>query len=208
MLKLWLRRFIGIYRNLKDGNRIDFAEVALATTVGHHVHVCARTSIDRYCTIGSYTFVGFNCTITRATIGRYTSIANNVTIGPGEHRLDRISTSQQFAPLGFEELTSAPVVIGNDVWIGVDSIVRRGVTIGHGAVIGANSFVRDDVPPFAIVAGSPARVVGYRFTAAQRDRITTSQWWELEREAADQAIAQLVREFQDEENTAAASTEI
>lgn len=58
-----------------------------------------------------------------------------------------------------------PVVIGNDVWVGAGSIILRGVTIGHGAVVAANSVVTESVPPHAVVAGSPARLVKDRRTS-------------------------------------------
>ena len=74
----------------------------------------------------------------------YVSIANNVTIGAGEHDLNKISTSSLFYDNAYDVLTEKDCIIGNDVWIGVDSIIRRGVTIGNGAIIGANSFVNQD----------------------------------------------------------------
>jgi hypothetical protein len=70
-------------------------------------------------------------------------------------------------------------VIQDDVWIGASCIIRRGVTIGTGAVIGANSFVNQDVPPFAIMAGSPARNIGARFDDQTAAKILASKWWEL-----------------------------
>jgi acetyltransferase-like isoleucine patch superfamily enzyme len=52
-----------------------------------------------------------------------------------------------------------PVIIGNSVWIGVNSTILKGVTIGEGSVVGAGSVVTKDVPPWTIVAGNPARVI-------------------------------------------------
>jgi acetyltransferase-like isoleucine patch superfamily enzyme len=54
-----------------------------------------------------------------------------------------------------------PIKIEDNVWIGFDSIILPGVTIGRGAVVGARSVVKEDVPPYSIVAGNPARVVGH-----------------------------------------------
>jgi len=88
-------------------------------------------------------------------------------------------------------LTSKACVIESDVWIGVGSIIRRGVTVGIGAVIGANSFVNKDVPPFAIVAGSPARIIRYRFDQNKINEILKSKWWELELEDAKEVIKKL-----------------
>lgn len=63
--------------------------------------------------------------------------------------------------------------------------------IGLGAVVGANSFVNADVPNFAIVAGSPARIIGYRFNEAHQKLIINSSWWELDIEDAKLALDDL-----------------
>jgi maltose O-acetyltransferase len=62
----------------------------------------------------------------------------------------------------FAPAIGASVVIEDDVWIGAHAVIMPGVTIGRGAVVGAGAVVRDDVPPFAIVAGIPARLIRYR----------------------------------------------
>ncbi len=142
------------------------------------------TFISSDSVVGDYTYIGFNCFITKAQIGRYCSIANNVSIGLGEHDLTEISTNSCFYENAYEKLTEKSCIIGHDVWIGVDCIVRRGVKIGHGAVIGANSFVNSDVPDFAIVAGSPAKIIKYRFDEEQISKILESNWWHFEIDAA------------------------
>jgi acetyltransferase-like isoleucine patch superfamily enzyme len=58
-----------------------------------------------------------------------------------------------------DDATARPIRIGNAAWIGFDSVILPGVTIGEGSVVGCRSVVRDDVPPYTIVAGNPARVV-------------------------------------------------
>ncbi len=149
------------------------------------------TFIDKKSEIGGYTYVGRNCNITRTPIGRYCSIANNVSIGQGEHYVDRISTSSLFYVNAYDELTRKTCEIGNDVWIGVDAIILRGVTVGDGAVIGANSVVTKDVPPFAIVVGSPARLVRYRFDENLRQVIQQSCWWRFDFAKASEMIRQI-----------------
>lgn len=70
------------------------------------------------------------------------------------------------------------LVIGHDVYMGHNAIVLPSVrSIGHGAVIGAGSVVHDDVPPYAVVTGNPARVVKYRFRPATIERLLAEQWW-------------------------------
>ena len=139
--------------------------------------IMVNSMISPDSTIGKYTYIGYNCIVTKTQIGNYCSIANNISIGLGEHDLDQISTSSYFYKNSYEELTKKDCVIGHDVWIGVDSIIRRGVRIGHGSVIGANSFVNSDVPDFAIVAGTPAKVIKYRFSPEKIQEILKSEWW-------------------------------
>lgn len=170
--------------NNTSTNNISSNNVCLKAIKGNYIQVREHTTIDSESCIGSYTYIGSNTNITKASIGRYCSIANNVSIGPGEHDLKEISTSSIFLDSEFERLTNGICKLGNDVWVGVDSIVRRGVTIGNGAVIGANSFVTKDVPPYAIVAGSPAKIIKYRFNESIINIITESAWWNLELDEA------------------------
>ena len=72
--------------------------------------------------------------------------------------------------------------VGHGVWFGADSIVLSGCkTIGNGAVIGAGSVVTHDVPPYAVVVGNPARIIRYRLTPEQIEKVEASKWWLLER---------------------------
>lgn len=135
------------------------------------------TLIDNVTKLGNYCYIGRYCSLTKVDIGHYCSIANNVSIGQGEHDLSLISTHAVFYDDAFDVLTKKPCSIGHDVWIGVDAVVLRGVKIGNGAVIGANSVVTKDVPPYAIVVGSPARIIKYRFTQEKINAIEESQWW-------------------------------
>lgn len=127
--------------------------------------------------IDNLTHIGKYCYITKTVIGNYCSIANNVSIGQGEHDLSKISTNSVFYENTYDELTKGNCTIGNDVWIGVDSIIKRGVRINNGVVIGANSVVTKDVPAYAIVVGSPAKVIRYRFTVKKIKLIEKSEWW-------------------------------
>ncbi len=69
------------------------------------------------------------------------------------------------------------IVIGNDVWIGYEAVIMSGVTIGDGAIIGTRAVVTKDVPPYAIVGGSPARVLKKRFSDDIIDKLLKIKWW-------------------------------
>ena len=143
-----------------------------------NVEIIPSTILSGNNNIGEYTYVGQNGIITSSTIGRYCSIAGNVSIGIGEHKINRVSTNSIFYKEPFKTLTEKECTIGNDVWIGTNVVIRRGVTIGNGAIIGANSFVNKDVKPFEIVAGSPAKHIKMRFSEEQISLINDSNWWD------------------------------
>lgn len=155
------------------------------------------TSWDRMSVIGDNTYIGNNCSITKSRIGRYTSIANNVAIGQGEHNIFRTSTSTKIYSTNidiFEELTQGECIIGNDVWIGANAVIRRGVTISDGAVVGANSFVNKDVPPYAVVGGCPAKIIKYRFEEEKINFLINSHWWEKDLKSARKFIENYEKE--------------
>ena len=125
----------------------------------------------------------------RVEIGNYCSIAPDVAlVAGGQHDIDWATT----CPLidwwkiahHYDRLRprfKGPIAIGHDVWIGLRATILSGVTIGTGAVIGASSVVVNDVPPYAIAAGNPARIVKYRFEQEIIERLLTTRWWELDR---------------------------
>lgn len=119
-----------------------------------------RGSLFHGCNIGKYTYIGPYCNLLNADIGNYCSIAPGVQIGGMEHAIYDLSTNTWLTNKGDD---TKRTTIGPDVWIAAGSIIRQGVCIGQGAVVGANSFVNKDVPPYAIVVGSPAKIVRYRF---------------------------------------------
>ena len=65
-------------------------------------------------------------------------------------------------PISMQPLSSSKITIGNDVWIGANATILCGVHISNGAIIGAKALVNKDVPPYSIVAGIPAKIIGFR----------------------------------------------
>jgi acetyltransferase-like isoleucine patch superfamily enzyme len=167
----------------KNGNEM--------TRLFPNVEIMPSTILSGENIIGEYSYIGFNCILTKSTIGRYCSIANNVSIGIGEHKIDRVSTNSIFYKDPFKTLTEKECIIGNDVWIGSNVIIRRGVTVGNGSIIGSNSFVNKDVKPFEIVAGSPAKHIKMRFSEEKISLINNSDWWNQDLDEAKNRIKKL-----------------
>lgn len=120
-------------------------------------------------------------------IGNYCSIAHNVSFLINlNHDYTLVSTYPltKICPAwnGAAILNKGQIVIGNDVWVGRCATILDGVVIGNGAVIAANSVVTKNVPPYAIVAGNPAKIVKYRFSKEVIHKLNTIKWWYWEKE--------------------------
>ncbi len=126
-----------------------------ATTIDKYVTIRGGASVQmgEYCTINAYTHIWGHEGV---VIGNRVLIASHVSITSLTH--DYTRADMRFAPA-----IGAPITIHDDAWIGAHAVIMPGITIGKGAVVGAGAVVREDVPPFAIVVGVPARIVRYRF---------------------------------------------
>lgn len=136
--------------------------------------------------LGRYSYIGYDSEIIYCEIGNFCSLANQTIIGGATHPLDWVSTSPVFYNvaggtnnhLGNKELNPfKKTYIGNDVWVGERAIILQGLSVGNGAVIGAGSVVTKDVPPYAIVAGCPAKVIRYRFDEDTISALEKVKWW-------------------------------
>ncbi len=107
-----------------------------------------------------YSYIGPNCIIyPKVKIGKYTMLANNVSIIGGDHEFTKVGIPIIFAGRGVLNETC----IGKDVWIGAYSRILTGITIGDGAIIAMGSVVTKDVEPFTIYGGVPAKKIKNRF---------------------------------------------
>ncbi|WP_137701948.1 CatB-related O-acetyltransferase [Marimonas lutisalis] len=155
------------------------------------VRLARFVKIDANCSVGRLSYISdFSYLASDSHVGRFCSIARFVEIGVFDHPMHFLSTHPfQYSHGHFtgqpewEAITRVPLErprgpqIGNDVWIGTKVTILRGVTVGDGSVIAAGSVVKDDVPPYAIVAGAPAKIIKYRFPPDIIDRLLASRWW-------------------------------
>jgi len=146
--------------------------------------------------MGKYSYITEGARISRAKIGRFCSIGPNLRIGMATHPLKNfVSTNPIFylkktnLKVSFtkedkikthkftDESKSFFVEIGNDVWIGANVTIMDGIKIGDGSVIGANSLVTDNIAPYSIATGIPAKINRYRFTKDQINELLEIKWW-------------------------------
>lgn len=116
-------------------------------------------------------------------IGKFVYVARSVAIQGFLHDVSRCTgyfiLNHLFAqPFGHEIAAKGTVLIGNDVWIGTQSVILPGARISDGAVVAANAVVNGDVPAYAIVGGSPATVLRYRFDEATIGALLELRWWD------------------------------
>ena len=125
----------------------------------------------------------------KLTIGKFCAIARDVKfiMNGANHKIDAITTYPFLIfGNGWERVTpkiedlpyKGDTVIGNDVWIGYDSLIMPGITIGDGAIIAAGSVVAKDIAPYSIVGGNPAKEIRKRFGDDFINLLQTAKWWD------------------------------
>lgn len=159
--------------NIKEGAKV-IGNVILKG--GAFIHIGKYTSLN-----GPSTDV--RSMINEVKIGSFTSIARGVAIQEFNHNYKTLSTYHIHHNILNEGrkkdvYSSGPIEIGNDVWIGAQCVILSGAKIGNGAIIAANSVVNDEIPPYAIAGGSPAKVIKYRFDQETITLLQEINWWD------------------------------
>ena len=197
-LRLWSKEVLaGPFRYLRAVLTYPSAtfhpgvRIGMDCKFGLKVTVYAHTTIAR-AVVGDYSYIGGRSELKNCTLGKFCSVGPNVRIGLGMHPIDRVSTYPGFyspfasgATKFFTDptaLESLPVTVGNDVWIGANAIINDGVTVGDGAVVAAGAVVANDVAPYSVVGGVPAKVIRSRFEQEMVDFLLDLRWWDLEEE--------------------------
>lgn len=168
------------------------AEVTINSSLDHCTAIYKGTWFNGKLGYGSY--INKHCNI-NGTIGRFSSIGPQCNVVRGRHpyTLPYVSTS----PMFFSQMKKAgetfatyqtykeynwvddrtPIIIEHDCWLGFHVTIIEGVTIHTGAIVLAGAVVTKDVPPYAIVGGVPAKVLGYRFNDETIRFLLASEWW-------------------------------
>lgn len=147
-------------------------------------------------TLGAYSYISQGSLVNKTIIGKFCSIGHGAYIGLWEHNMAVTThsfylyeTSGGFVK-GYKNYDKCALstTIGNDVWVGANSVILKGRTIGDGAIVGAGSVVTRDVPPYAIAVGNPAKIVKYRFDAADIQFLCQLKWWNAPRAGLQEMV--------------------
>lgn len=143
----------------------------------------------------------------KLNIGKFCSIAANVTVVLGNHRTDGVTTypfatMKKFWPamssVDFNDhVTKGDVNIGNDVWIGCGVTIMSGIEIGHGAVVAANSVITKSIPEYAVAAGNPAKVMKYRHSEKDIEALLKVKWWDWSDDKINQRLPSLMTDLKE-----------
>ena len=160
-----------LYRLHKNNpERKDFGALPAHSSIAYpcHIGVPKRLFVEDYVKI-RYGLTVINAKGESVYIKKYTEIAPDVTIVTNSHR-STVGIPQVILGASHINDKSADVIIGEDVWVGTRVTILAGVTLGRGCIVAANALVTKPVPPYALVAGIPARIIGVKFSLEDIER--------------------------------------
>jgi acetyltransferase-like isoleucine patch superfamily enzyme len=162
--RTWVKWCINPFKHKKGRRSIIRSRSRLDVLPFQEFELGAHSTIEDFATInngmgpvriGHHSFIGLSDVIIGpVSIGDHVILAQHIVISGLNHGYEDVHT-----PISRQKCLVKPVVIGDECWIGANSVITAGVTIGKHAVVAAGSVVTKDVPAFSIVAGNPARVI-------------------------------------------------
>lgn len=186
-----------LYHKRKNGNKVRFP---YSSQMSHRCVFEGMNAVgahsDYYGKMGMGTYIGADCHIS-ADIGRFSSLGNRISqiIESHPYKDPFVTTSPMFFSTKkqtghtfakkqvaeeykfYDKEREIAFCIGNDCWIGNDVCFIGSVQVGDGAVVLSRAIVTKDVPPYAIVGGIPAKIIGYRYDKDTIKLLQKVQWW-------------------------------
>ena len=159
----YVRMLAPLYQHRRRGSKIYWS-VRMDTPPYRNFRLGKKSVIESYCcinnavgdvTIGDHTRIGIHCTVIGpVSIGNNVNLAQGITVTALNHNFEDVTRQ-----IDEQGISTKPVVIDDDVWIGANAVILPGVTIGRHVVVAAGAVVTKDVPDYCVVAGVPAKVI-------------------------------------------------
>jgi len=159
----YVRLLAPLYQHRGRGSKI-YHSVRMDTPPYRRFWLGRRSVVESYCcinnavgdvTIGDYTRIGIHCTVIGPVcIGSHVNLAQGITVTALNHNFGDAARR-----IDEQGVSTKPVVIGDDVWIGANAVILPGVTIGNHCVIAAGAVVTKDVPDYTLAGGVPAKII-------------------------------------------------
>jgi acetyltransferase-like isoleucine patch superfamily enzyme len=159
----YVRMLAPLYQHRGRGSKIYWS-VRMDTPPYRRFWLGQKSVVESYCcinnavgdvTIGDHTRIGIHCTVIGPVcIGNNVNLAQGITVTALNHNFEDASRR-----IDEQGISTKPVVIGDDVWIGANAVILPGVTIGRHVVVAAGAVVTKDVPDYSLVAGVPAKII-------------------------------------------------